>query len=96
MQDCDGKLAQRKRLGNEEDEGDGGSPTKKRKGGRVAVKATVGAAFRQADLRDVQRKVNAFSAREVCVMDNASNKAKLERIVAELGGTVVQNPGQLQ
>jgi hypothetical protein len=83
-------------VANEDDEGDGASPTKKRKGGRVAVKATVGAAFRQADLRDVQRRVNAFSGREVCIMDNATNKAKLERIVAELGGTVVQNPGQLR
>uniref|UniRef100_A0A914W548 DNA ligase IV n=1 Tax=Plectus sambesii TaxID=2011161 RepID=A0A914W548_9BILA len=92
-QECDGKLAQRKRMEINDDDNDGSSPAKKRRGGRVVVKPTVEAAFLQSDLRDVKRKANAFNGREVCIMDNSANKGNLERIVAELGGTVVQNPG---
>ncbi|KAH6934390.1 hypothetical protein HPB50_024031 [Hyalomma asiaticum] len=87
-----GKLATAT-LGHEED--DGGSPAKKR---RVAanVKASLGTHFQPANLSSAVKKCGFLQGKELCILTGCRGltKQELEIKVAELGGSVVQNPSK--
>lgn len=71
---------------------DGGSPAKKP---RLAA-ASVGVQFQPADLSGAVAKRDVITGREVCVVTGCGEltKQQLELVVAEHGGTIVQNPGE--
>lgn len=87
-----GKLATAT-LGHDED--DGGSPAKKRRIG-ATVKASLGTHFQPADLSSAVKKHTVLQGKEICILTDCEDltKQELEFRVAELGGSVVQNPSK--
>ncbi|KAH7957147.1 hypothetical protein HPB52_015665 [Rhipicephalus sanguineus] len=87
-----GKLATAT-LGHDED--DGGSPAKKRRVG-TSVKASLGTHFQPANLSGAVKKRNILRGKELCILTGCGDltKQELEVKVAELGGSVVQNPSK--
>ncbi|PIK62711.1 putative DNA ligase 4 [Apostichopus japonicus] len=88
-----GKLAARHAGMN--DEGDE-SPKKKRVVSRANRPVAVAARFRGVDSSEVQKVSEILADKEICVVNGPPGKTKpeLEKIVIELGGQIVQNPGQ--
>ncbi|XP_077509630.1 DNA ligase 4 [Amblyomma americanum] len=76
------------------DEEDGGSPAKKRRVGAYA-KGSIGAHLQPADLSDIVKKGDILQGKELCIlMSCKEKKQQLEVRVAEVGGSVVQNPSK--
>ncbi|PIK37895.1 putative DNA ligase 4 [Apostichopus japonicus] len=88
-----GKLAARHAGMNED--GDE-SPKKKRVISRANRPVAVAARFRGVDSSEVQKVSEILADKEICVVNGPPGKTKpeLEKIVIELGGQIVQNPGQ--
>lgn len=76
------------------DEEDGESPSKKRRVG-ASVKGSIATHFQPADLSDVVRKGDILQGKELCIlMSCKEKKQQLEVRVAEVGGSIVQNPSK--
>ncbi|KAJ8019961.1 DNA ligase 4 [Holothuria leucospilota] len=88
----EGKLAGRHVEMNEED----GSPKKKRILSRANRPVAVASQFRGVDSSEVQKVSEVLADKEICVINGPPGKGKpeLEKIVIEMGGQIVQNPGQ--
>ncbi|XP_065310900.1 DNA ligase 4 [Dermacentor albipictus] len=77
------------------DDDDGGSPAKKRRIG-ASVKASLGTHFQPANLSDAVKKRSTLQGKELCILTGCGDVTKqmLEVQVAELAGTIVQNPSK--
>ena len=109
-QKASGKLATRLMAFGDDDDDDGASSKKKRRKMAASsasaaarhVKPSVMSRFVGADTSGVTRVSELFAGRELCVHVGAAtagrgrSKAELEKLVAQYGGSIAQNPGQLQ
>ncbi|KAL3869402.1 hypothetical protein ACJMK2_042087 [Sinanodonta woodiana] len=76
-------------------EDDEGPAKKKRRVVSRAVRPTLAAQFRAADISSIQQVSEVFEGKEFCIINGPQvcSKQDLEKKVVEFGGTVVQNPG---
>ncbi|XP_023218047.1 DNA ligase 4-like isoform X3 [Centruroides sculpturatus] len=68
---------------------------KKRKVILTSVKPTVAPHFQPADISDIKVKSHMFEEKEFCVINGPPSHSKhtLEKLIAEYGGNITQNPG---
>lgn len=97
-QKCDGKLTGRYMT---DEAAEGPSPKKKRAAAASRAAAatkgvTLAAAFRGADVSLVKKEAESFAGHEFCVVNGPEKQTKeaLEKAIAALGGTLVQNAGK--